>query len=289
MERNDKPLDVINDLKVVFSPDAWAKINGYIKGVDSEISGLGQAVIEKNRVYITDIFLWEQQNSSATTDVLTTKGQQNGAIFDLVAELTAKGITTKNLIVWWHSHYNFDPFFSGTDHATIENWLSDTILCAVVGNQRGEYKSIVAVKNPVNVKVECPVLYEQYKNEEIDREIAENIKAKIKTPPAIEYPKDHSPNYSHDKYNGQMWGGRDYRDYDIPPSSSYGYDDLDYAEMCMCDLCLKVMNGENVEFNYNAHTWSSGENRFIPKGKKQMKKSWDRLTNQMRKPRTTAH
>lgn len=257
-------------LQVVFTAEAWRKINGYIKAVEGEVSGLGRAVvINKTTIQITDIYLWKQECSSATTEVV-----DHNAVFDLVSELDGQGVPTEELCVWWHSHYNFQSFFSGTDVATIEGWVNDKFLVAVVGNQAEEYKACVAIKSPLRVTVsDVPVSYEEAPEVEAAKEIlvkaqaeaealiaatrgvgdpaiTEEVKAKVK----VDVPHPIGFKTSDSRLSPIYTGGM-----------TVWETELEHARLCGCPDCEEFITGITTQFSYTKHYWDGNNKMYLPK------------------------
>ena len=161
---------------IYFTANAWEKINGYIKLADEEISGLGRATIVAGDVIVSDVYLWKQENTAASTEIV-----DHATVFELAEKLEKDGVPMEEMCVWWHSHATMDAFFSGTDKNTIEEWVNDRLLVAVVGNKAGKFAGTIAVKGgilPYTLE-NIPVMYYEPENttliEQLKKDIAENV------------------------------------------------------------------------------------------------------------------
>lgn len=134
-------------LEVNVKPGVFSKMFGWCKAADSEVSGLFLVKKEAQRFLIYDAFILPQECTSAATE-LDPQG-----IAKLMAELHKKKIPLSDLRGWWHTHYNFNCFWSSTDVATAE------ALCAsgkdwglaIVLNQKNEYICRLDIYQPVRV------------------------------------------------------------------------------------------------------------------------------------------
>jgi hypothetical protein len=101
-------------------------------------------------------------------------------------EVAGNGGDPSEWRLWWHSHVNFQAFWSGTDTDTIDDFDTEedkgNWFLSIVGNKKGEYKTRLDVFKPFRYTFEeLPVELEI--DEELDKEIDEEMRAKIKEPP----------------------------------------------------------------------------------------------------------
>jgi hypothetical protein len=102
-----------------------------------EVSALG--LVEEIRdtdsgaitaLLVTDMYLVKQQCSMDET----TMDPQ--AVAELMVDLESKGIDTRKLRMWTHSHGGLSVFFSGTDDTTIEGLANGEWLLSLVVNKK---------------------------------------------------------------------------------------------------------------------------------------------------------
>ena len=250
--------------KILFTKEAWDKIHLYIEHCPNEISGLGAAKFDGDNIIINDIGIWKQECGPAETEVI-----DHESVVTLAAEMIAKGHSMEELCVWWHSHANIDSFFSATDHNCIEKWINNKFLVAVVGNKKGKYKGMVAIKQPIPCHIDD--IEVGLATEEIDISQAEVIKAEIKekiSAPVVKpmvltsyrqnfvpddyEPYDYSHGYSKKKKKKQSNKAGDHVQM------------LNYANWCMCDDCMAIINEESKHFNYSSHYFDNTNKIWTP-------------------------
>lgn len=119
--------------KVYIKPEVHAEIMYHVHKSDVEVSGLGRVErTSTGALVVTKVYLLEQENSSATTDIT------EDAISKLMYETREdKG----DLNFWWHSHVNMDTFWSGTDMSTIEQFGKNGYLLSTVFNKKGSHRT----------------------------------------------------------------------------------------------------------------------------------------------------
>jgi hypothetical protein len=104
----------------------------WIQKAEGEVSGLGKVQMIDGVMKVTSAVLIDQKNTGASTEM---SAQAVGkAMFELKDE-------PGHLNWWWHSHVDFDVFWSGTDMDTIRElgkhgWFLSTVL-----NKKEEIKS----------------------------------------------------------------------------------------------------------------------------------------------------
>lgn len=120
------------DLLIRYAKTAYMKYK-------SEISGFAPIVIKNN----TLTFLEPKVLKQTCTGVNTTidKESFNNYMIDTVVELEKQGYKPDQIAhCWWHSHHEMKAFWSGTDHACIEQYAAGGNIFALVVNNKREYK-----------------------------------------------------------------------------------------------------------------------------------------------------
>ena len=125
---------MLSQPKVLISSLAMTKINYWVQESNIEISGLGKCIYDKEKqaYHVSDVYLLEQENTGASTDI------DAGAVAKLLYETRE---VEGHLNFWWHSHVNMGVFWSGTDQATIEEFGTQGFCLATVFNKKREMKS----------------------------------------------------------------------------------------------------------------------------------------------------
>lgn len=136
------------DLLVKFTEVTWRKIQAWVGMTTKEISGMGLVKQEDNELYVYDVFLIEQENTSSYTDIDDT------ALLKLFNELLSaddadNGDRIDNFKFWFHSHANMGVFWSGTDDGCIEKVMqSAPWFVSAVFNREGAVRVRMDLKTP---------------------------------------------------------------------------------------------------------------------------------------------
>lgn len=155
----------IRDAKILINKNCWDAMFGWCKAADCEVSGLGLVRNKDGIFYVYDVWLPKQTGSSATTDL------DPGSIDWLMRKCHEEKKPLEDIRFWWHTHYNFNTFFSSTDVATCERLVGSSAewTVALVLNQRGEYKGRVDIMKPMRIGVEdMPVEIESTEPDRMD-------------------------------------------------------------------------------------------------------------------------
>jgi len=159
--------------KVLIVPEAYARLQAYIQGCTQEISGLGTVEVEDGFPVITDIHLFEQEVSAASTDLSADD------ISKFLAESVRLNLDVAKLRLWWHSHANMGVFWSGTDTGTINTCFGGCDwMVSIVGNRKNEFKTRVDLYTPFRLVADSLPLVQKFADSELD--VTEEIKAKVK-------------------------------------------------------------------------------------------------------------
>ena len=118
---------------------AMDKMKEYIDQSKLEIGWLGCAERTKEGYYIDDVFLFEQEVHSTTTEI-TTEGLNNFAM-ELMAE--ENGLEKwNNMRVWGHSHVNMTTSPSSQDEKQMDLFIENPndFFIRIIGNKKGSFK-----------------------------------------------------------------------------------------------------------------------------------------------------
>ncbi len=165
-------------MELVIPRASYLKMVRYARAVESEISGLADCTRNaQGNFRVGEVYLLKQEVSGAAVDLVEE------SVHKFLAEQIQKGITRMPRL-WWHSHYNFKTFFSGTDEDTIQRLRTDTFIVAICVNQGGEMsaKAIISgrkerVIDPLPIRI-TPPLPSFTPTAEIIKEVAEKVETR---------------------------------------------------------------------------------------------------------------
>lgn len=134
-----------NNPKVFIQKHVWHKMNGWCRAAKSEVSGMFLVRHEKGNFHVYDIFFPKQKGSSGFTEL------DDVSVGKINYKLHKKGIDPAHNRGWWHTHYNFNVFWSGTDDRTAETMAkaTDNWLLSIVINQAGEWLCRFDMYSPI--------------------------------------------------------------------------------------------------------------------------------------------
>lgn len=125
--------------KIIIDKNALIKMEIYINSTNNEIGWLGTAFKEGDNIFIKDVFLFEQEVHSTTTEI-TPEGLAKFAE-DLLAQ--PNGVEIWNSVkVWGHSHVNMSVHPSGQDNTQMETFADGKHdwFVRIIGNKKGEMR-----------------------------------------------------------------------------------------------------------------------------------------------------
>jgi hypothetical protein len=131
---------------VHIAPEVYRKIMFWIDKAPGEVSGMGKVTYDasKNVFRVTEAYLLKQKNTGSSTELDAT------AICELLYDSRN---SPGELRFWWHSHVNMPVFWSGTDHATIDELSRGGWILSTVFNKRREMLSSFCQVGPVKMFV----------------------------------------------------------------------------------------------------------------------------------------
>lgn len=125
--------------------DIYQQVMYWVNKSKLEVSGLGKVMVDDDGdLMVTSAFLLPQECGGASTDLDPTAVAK--AIFTMKDDPTPGEIKW-----WWHSHVQMGVFWSNTDRETIAVTAKFGWFAATVFNQKEEYKSALAIGQPVKV------------------------------------------------------------------------------------------------------------------------------------------
>lgn len=164
-----------NDLKILITPDAQAKIKSLVQECPTEMNGIGHISYVPGGILIDGIQVCKQEVSATSASHDTD---------DLMAFLMAQP-DPGNWRLQFHSHVNMGVFWSGTDEEAIRS-AGETAdwMISIVFNKAGLYKSRMDIFKPLRITLETtleqyvPVTdYSQWAKEELLEKIIRPVPA----------------------------------------------------------------------------------------------------------------
>jgi hypothetical protein len=143
--------------KIILGREVYDQIMYYVNKTNFEISGLGAVEIIDGFPVVTKVYLLDQENSAAETEM------DGEAITKLMYEHHISGHPGE-LKFWWHSHVNMSVFWSTTDMTTIGELTENGWFIHGVFNKDYDYKFAYTTNDP------CPIMVD-----DIEMEIDENL------------------------------------------------------------------------------------------------------------------
>jgi hypothetical protein len=143
-------------IKVQVEQHVKDKMGGWCNAANGEVSGLFLVRLSDSVFYIYDVFLPEQMGSTGYTKI---DGHASGRLYGyLQKKYGMEGMG--HLKGWWHTHYTFGTFWSGTDDNTAQSnaVLAEDWSLSIVINQAGSWLARVDIVSPIPVMVdELPI------------------------------------------------------------------------------------------------------------------------------------
>lgn len=160
--------------RVMITLGARQKLQYFVDLCPEEISGLGTVEKQGNNFLITDVFLFQQVVTNASTDL----DQRN--IGKLITNLIREGKDPSKIKLWWHSHADMEPFWSMIDESTIAG-LENAFMISVVGSKSGEFRCRIDLYSPFRMTViDLPLIIIFPENPQLKEKCLTEIKIKVK-------------------------------------------------------------------------------------------------------------
>jgi len=151
-------------MKILIEKEVAIKLKSYTKFAKGEISGVGKSIInEDGDIQIVDIALFDQECTGAHTDI------DDKSMAKFMYEMHQRNEPLDNWNVWWHTHADFDVYWSQTDDDCIVGHKNNNeYLVSIVTNKAGDLLGRLDVfpkdnspfkKEFIPVKYECDVEY----------------------------------------------------------------------------------------------------------------------------------
>lgn len=170
------------DLELCITREAWAKLMGYCRATDMEVSGFMLLERDGDLLMVTDCFIPDQVSTGTSTEMDST------SIARLQMELFKRKLIgqpnqeDKVKLAHFHTHPTFNVFWSGTDMIMRETLRKGTdYYVSLVINQKGDALAAIDINGefPMSISNLPVVLLD---DQEIAKACALEVKAKVKSP-----------------------------------------------------------------------------------------------------------
>lgn len=170
------------DLELCITRLAWAKLMGYCRATNLEVSGFMLLERDGDLLMVTDCFIPDQVSTGTSTEMDST------AIGKLQLDLYKRKIIGqpdqegKVKLAHFHTHPTFGVFWSGTDMAMRETLRKGTdYYVSLVINQKGDALAAIDINGewPMSISNLPVVLLD---DQEVAKACALEVKAKVKEP-----------------------------------------------------------------------------------------------------------
>lgn len=154
----------------------YQQMKAYANAVDGEIGGVGHVETTGEHIFITDLWLLNQEATGATFKC------DKKAVAILMNDLIENG-TEKTLNFLWHSHGGGSVFHSGPDNEEMLGWES-TWMVSLVINKSMEMKAklITNVPIPMVQELNTHIYYPEHPEyEEFVKEAKAKVREKVVT------------------------------------------------------------------------------------------------------------
>ena len=200
--KGEKCKGFTHDFEIYIKQRCWEKMFGWCRAANSEVSGLGLVSLKNGKLTVKEVFLLKQTCTAAHTEL------DKGAIGELQYRLKKRNIPQTELRFWWHTHYNFQAFWSGTDDENARTMFGPKAEwgLSMVINQSGEYRCRLDVMHPFGFTMDDLTVFAHNPNSMGSiRRSKKEVKKKVK--PALETGHIGHTNGHHGHDNGYGHGG----------------------------------------------------------------------------------
>ncbi len=175
---------------------SYIRLMSYVTLCPTEISGFADVTFdkEKNQFTVGEVYLLEQEAGGSDVEM----SEEDLDKFTL--EMMDKGVTQMPKL-WWHSHADFQAFFSPTDHDTMTELAEVGWMLALVLNKNGDTQAKLAITKPATYLIPLTVSIDHIQIEDEEAILAE-IKEKVRPMPVTTFPQyNQSYTNQYDKFH----------------------------------------------------------------------------------------
>jgi hypothetical protein len=127
--------------RILILPEARRKLDLYINLAEGEIGGLGTVRKSGKDFIVEDVYLLEQKANAANVNI------DMAVVAKFHYQMMKKGFSNDAMKFFWHSHADFEVFWSKTDDTMID--LFRDWMISVVGNKKGEWRTRIDISDPI--------------------------------------------------------------------------------------------------------------------------------------------
>lgn len=137
-------------IEIHIEKHCWQRMHGWCQAANTEVGGNGLAKWEGNIIRVYDVFLPKQYCTGAYTEL------DDRANSKLQGKLMDRGQNMDDFRFWWHTHYNFNTFWSGTDDDNAQRLLrmNESWQLSLVINQKESWLARLDLMKPVNITID---------------------------------------------------------------------------------------------------------------------------------------
>lgn len=157
-------------LRLRIMSDVYRKMFYYVNSTSSEVSGFGKVKIKGNNFDVTDIKIFKQNGSAGGTTI------EADTLAKFLSLLARKGKKLQDWKLWWHSHPDFETYFSGIDTGTISELSNGSVLISLCINKFGD---MVARKDGVGGHRRLEVVIIPNEKDNLKRNCVREAKRKV--------------------------------------------------------------------------------------------------------------
>jgi len=205
-------------MKILIDLVDYQKIFHYIQSVQSEIIGLAKVQTFGKNLRVFDPIILNQTVTGGSAQI------DADAMGNFTYELLKNGCDPAEYKCCWHSHFNFEVFWSSTDDQMIENWDAD-FLVSLVFNQSKDYRARIDIYKPFSFtldNLELEIIYPPlslFEKNHIEQEIEEKVETQKILPSTF---------FNSQKFQWNSWNdGGDIGDYYRKSDDTYNFSDYD--------------------------------------------------------------
>ena len=158
------------DKRIRLLPKAYEKMFFYAKYAKGEISGFGKTREVKNHILVEDVMVFKQKCCSVETTL------DKGALSSFLLRLAKKGKSSNEYNLWWHTHYDFDAFFSPKDEDAIAYLTKKYKWISICINQAGD---MIGRVDERGTREDLPIVIQPHHNTKISDQCKRIIKRKV--------------------------------------------------------------------------------------------------------------
>lgn len=176
----------MEELSLYIPRRLYQKIMYWVNKSTFEVSGLGTITFNESdgEFVLTEVFLLEQENGSASTDISAKELAK--LEYDIhMYKRNNPDVNIGELRFWWHSHVKMPVFWSSIDRSTMKELSTNGWFLSTVFNQKNEMRTAYTQNNEMKLMIDDmeTIIYDEISDS--DKEEWDKIyKEKVNTKPS---------------------------------------------------------------------------------------------------------